>query len=201
MTDEAERKLVAFVKVLADPSRLRIMGLLATREVSVEELAACLSLRTPTVSHHLGRLRQAGLVSMRADGNTHLYRLESAALDKAKRELLTTETLAAMVQVDGDAWERKVLRDFLNGEQLKEIPASRKKRLVILAWLASQFAPGVHYPEAVVNELLRRHHEDCATLRRELVGNGFMARANSIYWRVSPRADHAGDAPEGRVAE
>jgi len=201
MKDEVEHKLIAFVKVLADPSRLRIMGLLASREASVEELAAALNLRTPTVSHHLSRLREAELVSMRAEGNTHLYRLESAVLDRAKRELLTTETLAGIVQVDGDAWQRKVLRDFLSGDQIKEIPASRKKRQVILAWLTREFKPDVRYPEAEVNEVLRRHHEDCATLRRELVGGGFLARADSVYWRVDAGSELAGEAPEGRAAE
>lgn len=49
------------------------------------------------------------------------------------RGLLTPETAAALVDdVEGTAWERKVLRDFFDGERLKEIPASRAKRLVVL---------------------------------------------------------------------
>ncbi len=60
-------------KALADETRLRIVALLAGREQSVEEIAAALSLRLPSVSHHLQRLRDLTLVEMRAEGTTHYY--------------------------------------------------------------------------------------------------------------------------------
>jgi len=43
------------------PTGLKIIGLLAQRSYSVEELAALLDLKAPTVSHHLSKLAQAGL--------------------------------------------------------------------------------------------------------------------------------------------
>lgn len=80
--------------------------------------------------------------------------------------------MAALVDnVEGDAWERKVLRDFFEGTRLKEIPASPKKRLVILKWLARQFEYGHTYTEAQVNEIIQRHHPDSASLRRELISD------------------------------
>ena len=48
--------LLAFFKALADESRLRIVGLLAEREYSVQALAQALALKEPTVSHHLAVL-------------------------------------------------------------------------------------------------------------------------------------------------
>ena len=80
-------------------------------------------------------------------------------------------------------------RDFLNGDELKEIPASRKKRLVILRWLVNKFDFGVQYPEAQVNEIIKRHHPDFATLRREFIGNGLMERENAVYWRVEDKVE------------
>lgn len=68
------------------------------------------------------------------------------------------------------------------GDRLKEIPASRKKRLVILKWLASQFEAGVNYSELLVNEIIKRYHPECATLRRELIGYQLMQRENGVYW-------------------
>ena len=59
-------KLLGFFKAMADESRLRIVGLLAHRERSVQELAAALDLKEPTVSHHLAILRAQGLVTVRA---------------------------------------------------------------------------------------------------------------------------------------
>jgi predicted transcriptional regulator len=186
--DRAFDLVLGFFKALADESRLRIVGLLAAGgERSVDELAAVLELRAPTVSHHLARLRALGLVSMRAEGNVHLYRLEADALRDLSRQVLALDQITALARdVDAEAWQQKVLRDFFEGERLKEIPASRKKREVVLRWLASQFPMDVRYREVEVNELLRRYHPDTATLRRELVGAGLLQRERSVYWRSTP---------------
>ena len=123
---------------------------------------------------------------MRAEGNTHLYRLDGEALRALNRDLLTPATLAAATaDVEGEAWERKVLKDFFEGERLKEIPASRKKREVVLRWLALRFEPDRRYPEKEVNEVIKRHHPDFATLRRELIGAALMVREAGVYWRVA----------------
>lgn len=182
MTNDA-MGLVEVLKVLGDESRLKILALLIDREASVEELAAALSLKTPTVSHHLGRLKSAALVDMRSEGNVHLYRFRREALTGLLRRL-DPERLKTAAPVAEGAWERKVLRDFLNGEELKEIPASRKKRQVILQWLVEKFAVGTRYPEAEVNQIIGRHHPDFATLRRELIASRLMQRQDGQYWRM-----------------
>lgn len=178
--------LLTFLKVLSDMSRLRILGVLATRNASVEELAAALNLKPPTVSHHLSRLRDVDLVQMSAEGNTHIYQLRAENLRQFSH-LLTPEHLSGLAApIPEDAWERKVLRDFLNGEELKEIPESRKKRVVILKWLANQFEWNQRYKESEVNAIIKRHHPDYATLRRELIGYQLLARSQGIYWRIEP---------------
>lgn len=187
MGEEQLQTIVRFFKALADESRLRLVGLLAGGERSVDELAALVQLTPPTVSHHLARLRGLGLVAMRQEGTTHLYRLDVEALRALSRSALEPAQIAALVDdVAGEAWERKVLRDFFEGERLKEIPPSRKKRLVVLKWLANRFEPGVRYPEREVNERLKRHHPDAATLRRELVSDAhhLMQRDHGVYWRI-----------------
>ncbi len=87
--------------------------------------------------------------------------------------------------VKWEDWERKVLDTFLDGERLIRIPAKRKKRDVVLRWLQGKFEPGVEYPEAEVNRILRAHHPDCATLRRELFECGYLHRrgGGGVYWR------------------
>lgn len=185
MSQEQFQTLLRFFKVLADESRLKILGILANRECSVEELAALLKLKEPTVSHHLAKLKELHLVEMQLEGNTHLYRLNSEALQTISKEIFTSDKLASLVDdIEGEAWESQVLKNFIEGERLKEIPASRKKRLVILKWLASQFEIGIDYPEQTVNEIIKRYHPDCATLRRELIGNQLMQREKGVYWRL-----------------
>ena len=189
MGEEEIAAALAFFKGLADESRLRILGLLAGKPRSVEELAAALELRTPTVSHHLQTLRRLGIVEMRPEGTTHRYRLDLRRLQDLSRDLLASEKVRSLAATDADAaWERKVLRDFFAGEELREIPASRKKRLVVLRWLAGRFEPGRRYPEREVNEILRRHHPDVATLRREFIATGLMQREESVYWRAAEPA-------------
>ena len=69
------RKASDFLKALSHENRLMLLCLLSERERSVTELENILSLRQPTVSQQLARLRLDGLVSTRRDGKTIYYSL------------------------------------------------------------------------------------------------------------------------------
>jgi hypothetical protein len=183
-----------YLKLLANETRLRLLGLLAHRERSVGELAEILNVKEPTISHHLAKLSEAGLVRMRREGTVHFYRLNGDALQGLGRELFSPEqvvSLAGQADSDADAWERKVLRTYLEDERLTKIPETRKKRDVILRWLVTQFQEGRRYTEREVNEIIQQRHPDFATLRRELIGARLMERENAVYWRVPAAAEAA----------
>ena len=76
MSDNAQRA-TDFLKALAHESRLMMLCILAEGEKSVGELEEMLSLRQPTVSQQLARLRADGLVSTRRDGKAIYYTLAS----------------------------------------------------------------------------------------------------------------------------
>ena len=176
------------VRALADEDRLKLVGLLAMGERSAAELAGASGLDGRAVAHHLARLGDAGLLAARDEGGARRYRFDGAALRTLGRAALAGERPAPPPDEDtGEAWERRVLTNFFDGERLKEIPASRKKRTVILKRLAHEFRPGMRYRETEVNEVLKRHHADPATLRRELVGAGLLERTQSVYWRPEPQ--------------
>jgi len=176
--------ILSFFKALSDESRLKIVGAVASGERSVDELANLLDLRAPTVSHHLAKLKEIGLITMRSEGTTHLYQLNAQVLRALSKQVLALDTINMIGdEVTSDAWERKILGDFLEGERLKEIPASRKKREVILRWLVDKFQHDKRYPEKEVNAIIGRHHPDFATLRRELIGARLMDRESCSYWR------------------
>jgi predicted transcriptional regulator len=180
------QELLDFFKALADANRLKLIGVLAQRPSTVEQLAAMLELRPSTISHHLAALAQAGLVSARAEGYYNVYQLETAALEAMTRRLLARETLPAVAaEVDMEAFDRKVLRDFTGPDgRLKSLPMQRKKLDVVVRHAAQRFDFDVRYTEAQVNDILARLHEDVATLRREMIGAHLMARDHGIYWRV-----------------
>jgi DNA-binding transcriptional ArsR family regulator len=69
------RRASDFLKALAHETRLLLLCLLSERERSVTELEQILSLRQPTVSQQLARLRLDGLVTTRRDGKTIYYRI------------------------------------------------------------------------------------------------------------------------------
>jgi excisionase family DNA binding protein len=77
----------------------------------------------------------------------------------------------------------KVLRSFLDDDgRVRSIPVARAKRTVVLEYVASQLEPGRTYRERELNTVLRRFHEDVATLRRELVGAKLVVRtADGVY--------------------
>jgi len=186
-SDDQNAELVDFFKALADASRLKIVGLLAQRPYSVEELAALIDLKPSTVSHHLSRLAKTGLVTARADSYYSVYQLEEKALQERTRRLFSHDKLtAAASNVDADAYDRKVLADYTRPDgSLKTIPAQRKKLEAVLRCVVKAFEPGKKYSEKQVNSILSRFHEDTASLRRELVGNGLMGRegGGGDYWR------------------
>jgi len=184
VTESDQTALLAFFKAMANESRLKIVGLLAQRERSVQELAELLALKEPTVSHHLAVLKELGLVSVRAEGVVRWHSLEPKVLSKMNRALLDQKRVEALAPKE-ESWEEKVLSGFIDEDgKLKAIPSSRRKRRVILKWLVEQFDDDKRYPEKKVNELIQRRHWDSATLRRELIGHRMMAREKGIYWRL-----------------
>jgi DNA-binding transcriptional ArsR family regulator len=67
-------------EALAEPNRRRILDFLAQRERPVNDLVSLLQVSQPAVSKHLGVLRDAGLVEVRADAQRRLYRVRPEPL-------------------------------------------------------------------------------------------------------------------------
>ena len=192
MSEPDLNTLLQFFKALANESRLKLVGAIAQQERSVEELASILELKEPTVSHHLTKLKQLQLVNMRSEGNTHYYRLDLDTLQNLQKATLTA-TQVARTDIDDNIWETKVLDSFVKADCIKEIPASRKKRRIILKWLVQKFEFDRLYPELELNRVIKPIHPDTATLRRELVGYNMMHRENSTYRRL-PESEWRMDA-------
>ena len=180
-TDRYDEVAKAF-RVLSDPMRLRILGLLAGRPSTGVDLARQLGLSPATVSHHLGKLERAALVTSTAEGTSKHYALNASFFDP--RSLAPSgerHDAPVSVQTDEERERARTLRHFFDGRRLKSIPARRKQLVIVIQELLGWFQPGRDYPEREVNDILREAHEDVATLRRELVDYGYMHRAHGIY--------------------
>ena len=71
----------ATIEVLGEPRRRQILDALRAGEQPVQVLAGQLGLSQPAVSKHLRVLRDAGLVSVRADAQRRLYRVRTGPLE------------------------------------------------------------------------------------------------------------------------
>ncbi|MEO1748666.1 MAG: metalloregulator ArsR/SmtB family transcription factor [Pseudomonadota bacterium] len=81
MADQLAPKIeeaAKLMEMLSNPVRLRILCALAEREWSVVRLAEFAHLAQPTMSHHLKKLRDAGLVETRRDAQTIFYSLKGS---------------------------------------------------------------------------------------------------------------------------
>ena len=181
-------ELVTFFKALADKNRLKIVGLLAEKAYSVEELATLLGLKPPTISHHLAKLVEVGLVKSHTESYYNVYQLDQSVLQEKARTMFTQSELSTVVaEVDADAYDKKVIKDYVRKDgSLKTLSAQQKKLEAVLRYVVKAFDMGMRYSEKQVNETLARYHEDTATLRRELVGFGLMQRegGGGEYWRT-----------------
>ena len=181
MSDPAaqEPELLQYFKALADANRLRVVGLLAHRPHSVEELATVLDLRPSTISHHLAKLSGAGLVSSEAQGHYHVYSLNVDSLHQRARTLLSHDELKEIAAIDGleDPFDRKVLTTFLGKDgRITQFPMKRKKFEVLLRYALQLFEDEGPWDEKEVNRRLETLADDTATLRRGFIDHGWMTR-------------------------
>jgi DNA-binding transcriptional ArsR family regulator len=76
-------------EALADPTRRRVLELLAERERTAGEIASAFTVSRPAVSRHLRVLREAGLVQSRRDAQRRVYGLDPAPLAELDSWLAT----------------------------------------------------------------------------------------------------------------
>src|ERR1700676_2983175 len=96
---------VAVLRAAAEPTRLRILALLAREELAVLELCGILGQSQPRVSRHLKLLADAGLVERFPDGAWVFYRLRGAGAARA-----VVDHLLSLIAADDEAFARDAQR-------------------------------------------------------------------------------------------
>ncbi|WP_324670325.1 ArsR/SmtB family transcription factor [Geochorda subterranea] len=85
---ETATRAVELFKVLADPTRLRILSMLADGEQCVHRIAETMRMSQPAVSHHLRKLRVSRVVTCRREGRHVYYRLDDEHVHALLRQAL-----------------------------------------------------------------------------------------------------------------
>jgi hypothetical protein len=179
----------SLVGLLAEEDRLKAVAALALGAATVDAVADIAGLDARRTAAALERLAAGGLVV--ADESGKGLRLAGERFKEAAQEAARRRAEAEPADdFDGVApADAAVLRNFVSGGRLRQIPASRSKRLVVLDWLSARFEPGKTYPERDVNLLLGMAHADVAALRRYLVDEQFLERRDGFYWRAGGTFD------------
>jgi biotin operon repressor len=177
-------KIVEFHKALGDLTRIRIIALLQQGPLHGQAIAGKLGLKAPTITHHMAKLREVGLIKERRDKNTIYFSLNTNILEMSAKAILNVGTGGSTnMEMSVTEEERAaIIKNFFTKDgNLKTFPAQRKKKLVVLAHMVKALEFGKVYQEKEINEYLKQFHEDYATLRRELIMCQYMYRENNQY--------------------
>jgi hypothetical protein len=197
--------LLALLRVLVDPGRIRLLGRLADGPADAATLAASVRRSLPSVRRDLDLLAGTGVVEARPEGFAlRPDRLGAVAgsLAALERELAGREPVrggawphdgepldATVERLGLDAAERRTLRAFFVDGRLTGIPVRGTKRDVVLRLLRERvFTEDRGYPEKEVNQRLALFHPDVAALRRYLVDEGMVTREAGTYRRAPDAA-------------
>ncbi|MBD1380356.1 DUF2087 domain-containing protein [Metabacillus arenae] len=177
-------RLVKFHKMMGDPTRIRILALLAKGPKHGQALAGILGLTPPTITHHLNKLKELAIVRQKREKNTVYYYLDVAAFHHLSEASIAVifEKESSVMKGSKEMEHQKVVLNYLTKDgKLKTIPSQRKKKLIILFHLANGLEAGKKYEEKEINKYIKNYHEDFATIRREFIMNHIMYRENGIY--------------------
>ncbi|WP_456276782.1 DUF2087 domain-containing protein [Bacillus sp. AK128] len=181
-------RVVKFYKVLADPTRIKMILLLAKGQLNGQELADHLNISTPTVTHHANKLREVSLLKQRREKNTIYFSLDEKTIEQSNHAIMKL-----IEQAKGEVGEEMlteeqlkvrdtVIQNFITKDgKIKQIPSQLKKKVIILEWLVGKLEKGKKYQEIEINQFIKQFHEDFATIRREFIMHQFMYREESVY--------------------
>lgn len=173
-------------KALADPSRLKMLGLLALRPRYGEELAEILELTPATVSHHLSKMREGGLLRAVKEPPYVRYELRSGVLGELAELLKKADRWPDAFGIPGDEERTEMLLARLQNEEgrLESLPGSPRHRSVVLRWMAGHFDTGRIYPEREVRRILMELCDEADSARTELLKRRWLQQQGGVYRRI-----------------
>lgn len=177
-----ERDCIKIFKCLADKSRLKIIKNLMENPMYVELLSERLDLAASTISFHLKKLEEVGLVYSVKEQYYVVYHLNNDILSLSINNLIDLEENEEDIQIQREEeYKKNVIKTFFEYGKLKSIPVQQKKRKIVLEEIAKKFEHDKSYAEREVNIIIADFHDDFCTIRREMIAFNILERENNIY--------------------
>lgn len=172
-------KKIEILKILADKTRLEILGILLKEDCYVEKIASSLDITSATACYHLKRMEKAGIVKCARSQFYIMYSLNKEVFNMSLGEFIMPN------EADSEEkYKRSVINSFFKLGKLLSIPVQQKKREIVLYEIAKAFEFDKQYAEAEVNSVIKDYYEDYCTVRRELIAFKMLERENSTYKRI-----------------
>lgn len=177
-------KNLMILKALADESRLDIFKLLLDRDAYIEVISERLKLSPSTVSFHVKKLCDAGLVTSRKDQYYTIYSAVPSMAELRIKDLTLSSrsTLQEQNKVEQD-YKEKVLKSFFKYGRLVKIPVQKQKRQWVMEKIASSFLQNKNYSVNTATKLLSEIYEDTGLLLKELQSCGYLVFDNGVIRR------------------
>ena len=165
-----DAEAVRLFKRLADKSRLQILRSLTLEDMDAERLAERLDLTPATISFHMKKLVEAGVVSSYKQQYYTFYTLHRGVFDTPIMDIIVGASEEAETQDKREAeYRRRVIDSFFEYGRLKSIPVQRKKERIILEEIAKSFEVGKVYTEREVNIIIADFHDDYGARGRQIL--------------------------------
>jgi len=177
-------------KGLADESRLQIICLLKNKAYCVEDIAEELKLAVSTVSAHLKKLQQAGLVYSVKVQYYNVYHLKKEILEMTLNDALPKNNPEKPDRTE--ILKQKVLQTYFTDGKITRLPTQNKKRWIVYLEIIKLFTAGKSYTEKEINEVIMQLYDDYCMVRRELVDEGVLSRKDGIYTMVKNYENNPG---------
>ncbi len=173
------------LKALADEARIKVVNALIEKPHCAEELSLRLKRAPSTISFHLRKLEEAGIVTK---AKTQYYVVYSLKLDLLQMRLIDfLNPSSAQGNTEKrrlDQYRAKVVRTFFKNGRLLQIPKQWRKRLIVIEEILSVFDNDRDYTEREVNDQISLYYDDYCTIRRMLIDEKLMSRQGGIYRRL-----------------
>lgn len=177
------KEITSLLKALGDSSRLTILSTLTEKPHYAEELTQKLGLAASTVSFHLKKLEEAGLIIKNKTQYYSEFRLNDEVFQQKLIDLISANNPGKQLQDKRiKAYRVQVIKAFVERNKVQKLPVQQKKRIIILEWILDKIDQSKDYTETEISEEIKKYHEDYCTVRRELVDYGYMDRKNNCYY-------------------
>lgn len=175
--------VLGILKALSDESRLNIFLLLVERPAYIEVIAERLKLAPSTVSFHLKKLHDVGLVTSYRDQYYTIYSAKTEVLELSVKELLSEAKSDTKAQDKEELqFKEKTLKSFFKYGKLLKIPTQKKKREWVLEKISHSFQGKKSYSLEKVQEILAEIYSDPNMLLKELQMAGHLQlKDNQVF--------------------